>query len=80
MHASRPYIKPDETAILAAANALLEDIRQPTCIEGVLILVNCLPTNFKGYDDLLPGWIKKWYVQFGVGVMLQCFCSVLSPF
>ena len=60
LHASRPYIRSDDAAIVAKAEEMLSDIRLPSCVEGVLLLVNCLPTNFSGYDEMVPGWIKKW--------------------
>ena len=62
LHASRMYVRKDDAGILAAANELLVDTRNSSCIEGVLLLVNCLPTSFSQYDELLPSWIKKWFV------------------
>jgi hypothetical protein len=47
-------------ALVAAAMAKVGDLRYPACIEGVLLLYNCLPTAYGGYDRLLPRWVEAW--------------------
>lgn len=47
-------------ALLHEATAKLSDQRYPTCIEGLLMLVNCLPTDLPDYDQLLPRWMHCW--------------------
>ena len=47
-------------ALLHEATAKLSDQRYPTCIEGLLMLVNCLPTDLPNYDQLLPRWLHCW--------------------
>eukprot|EP01034_Spumella_vulgaris_P023712 gene23712-29960_t len=39
---------------------LMEDTRHLRCVEGLILLVNCLPTNYSKYDEILPLWIQKW--------------------
>lgn len=64
LHSSRGYIKTDivgsPTCIVEMAMTQLQDTRLQTCIEGVLLLVNCLPTDFAHYDRYLPLWIEIW--------------------
>lgn len=38
----------------------LGDLRYPTCMEGVLMLINCLPTDYPHYEQLLPRWVECW--------------------
>ena len=38
----------------------LQDLRYPVSIQGLLALVNCLPTDYKHYDKLLPRWVDLW--------------------
>jgi hypothetical protein len=38
----------------------LSDLRVPTCVEGLLALVLCLPTDFQQYDEYLPKWFAIW--------------------
>jgi len=40
--------------------AQLSDLRYPVSIQGILALVNCLPTDYKGYEQILPKWIELW--------------------
>jgi len=47
-------------ALLHEATAKLSDQRYPACIEGLLMLVNCLPTDLPDYDQLLPRWMHCW--------------------
>jgi len=47
-------------ALLYEATAKLSDLRYPACIEGLLMLVNCLPTDLPYYDVLLPQWMHFW--------------------
>ena len=61
MHKARRYINDDEAdKIVEMAMAALEDTRQIFCIEGLILLVNCLPTAYKKYDEMLPIWVEKW--------------------
>jgi hypothetical protein len=38
----------------------LSDLRFAGCAEGVLLLVNCLPTDYSGYDTMVPRWVECW--------------------
>ena len=50
----------DTDLMLTLAMSKLKDTRQQTCIEGVLLLITCLPTNYNGYDAILPQWVEIW--------------------
>ena len=38
----------------------LKDVRYGHCVEGVLALINCMPTEYAHYDRLLPVWVDLW--------------------
>ena len=50
----------DTDLMLTLAMSKLKDTRQQTCIEGVLLLIACLPTDYNGYDAILPQWVEIW--------------------
>ena len=61
VHDSRQYIpSTDIPLIIEEAHNLLEDSHNLQSIEGVLLLLNALPTNYDKYDDVLPHWIEIW--------------------
>ena len=61
MHIVRKYVSDDEAdKIVELAMAKLDDTRQIQCIEGLILLVNCLPTAYKRYDQMLSIWVEKW--------------------
>ncbi len=61
LHDCRPYIDEKEgDHIVEMAMEKLEDSSQPSCVEGLLLLVVCLPTSYKGYDNMLPKWLQIW--------------------
>lgn len=52
---------PDSIELLVNSAMLkLQDLRYPTCMEGVLMLINCLPTDYAHYETLLPRWLECW--------------------
>ena len=61
----------------------LQDLRYPVSIQGLLALVNCLPTDYKHYDKLLPRWVDLWvgknnrYCFFVVCILFVAFNIVL---
>lgn len=62
IHGARKYINNSEAdKIIETSFELLKDLRQKKCVEGVLLLINCLPTNYSGYDTMLPRWMEIWY-------------------
>jgi hypothetical protein len=62
IHGARKYISNSEAdKIIETSFELLKDTRQRKCAEGVLLLLNCLPTNYSGYDNMLPRWMEIWY-------------------
>ena len=63
LHESRYLIPPhgpEVDEIVAESFRLLKDTRHAACMEGVLLLVNCLPTGYTGYEKMLPQWIQIW--------------------
>ena len=63
LHGSRKYLtsSTEECDILIAESMeKLKDLRQVYCIEGLLMMVNCLPANYSGYENILPKWISVW--------------------
>jgi hypothetical protein len=46
--------------VIDCAMHKLSDLNSPLCIEGVLLLLSCLPTNFSNYDAYIPKWIEIW--------------------
>jgi hypothetical protein len=60
-HIVRKYVTDDEAdKIVELAMAKLDDTRHIHCIEGLILLVNCLPTGYKRYDEMLSIWVEKW--------------------
>lgn len=61
MHAARRFNSvEDANAIVAEAMSKFIDMRTSVCIEGVLLLLTCLPTDFDNYDKYLPQWLSVW--------------------
>lgn len=46
--------------VVTEAMKTLEDLREQPSTEGVLQMVLCLPTEYTGYDTVLPQWIRIW--------------------
>lgn len=60
LHKSRAYIKCDESftngsfgEIVDTGMKQLADTRLASCVEGLLLMVDCLPTNYSRYWTLL---------------------------
>lgn len=63
LHGSRHYLIKDknECDLLIKESMLkLQDMRQVFCIDGLLMMVNCLPTDYVGYAEFVPQWIEIW--------------------
>jgi hypothetical protein len=63
LHGSRHYLIKDknECDLLIKESMLkLQDMRQVFCIDGLLMMVNCLPTDYAGYAEFVPQWIEIW--------------------
>jgi len=50
----------DADEIVAEALAKMQDMRAARCIEGVIMLVTCLPTAYAKYDELLAEAMRIW--------------------
>ena len=61
-HNSRQYFSAYWEVILETAMKSLADVRLPTCVEGLLLLVTCLPTQLPPavYNAYLPKWAVLW--------------------
>ncbi len=46
--------------LVAGAMEKLKDVRFSGCTEGVLMLINCLPTDYAHYDRMVPQWVECW--------------------
>lgn len=61
LHLGRQFLTDaDADEVADMAMKALSDTRFMTCVEGVLLLVTCLPTKFKRYDEMLPQWVAIW--------------------
>ena len=50
----------DAARIIEEAMQKLSDTRQSSCVEGLIMLVNCLPSYYCDYDSILPKWLSLW--------------------
>lgn len=63
LHKGRMYVsKSDDsiTQILNESMDALKDIRFSSCMEGLILLLHCLPSDITVYDDYLETWTKIW--------------------
>lgn len=73
-HSVRQYFSSSAEVIISIAMKELEDVRIPTCVKGVLLLITCLPTACPSslYDAHLQKWVTLWGRYSKV--------SIFSPF
>lgn len=58
LHHARRFVPAVEASRIAEqAMDLLQDTRTALCVEGLQLLVVCLPTSFDAYDAYLPKWV-----------------------
>jgi len=75
LHGARQYIRTDGTgdesieALVEEAMHKLRDVRFTGSVEGVVMLVTCLPTFYDHYDTLVPRWVECWLGGAVVGVV-----------
>ena len=61
VHAARCYIPAaDMDKIVEEAHAKLSNRNNMQCVEGLLLLINCLRTDYTNYDAVVPRWIGFW--------------------
>mmetsp|Transcript_274 Transcript_274/g.332 ORF Transcript_274/g.332 Transcript_274/m.332 type:complete len:2038 (+) Transcript_274:135-6248(+) len=63
LHGSRHYLIRDKSEcdlLIKESMLKLQDMRQVFCIDGLLMMVNCLPTDYTGYAEFVPQWIETW--------------------
>ena len=62
LHVARRFITSHAAIddMVATATAHMTDTRTPACLQGLVLLVTCLPTKFARYDELLPQWVSIW--------------------
>lgn len=62
LHTARAYIPwhTENYDLIELSATMMRDLRRPVSVEGLLILVNCLDTNFDRYDECLPSWFELW--------------------
>ena len=61
-HNSRQYYEASSEEIVSIAMSSLNDVRLPSCVEGLLLLITCLPTVCAPslYDSQLHKWVDIW--------------------
>ena len=61
LHIARHHINEDDAEdIVKTALVKLTDSRTQYCYEGLAMLVTCLPSDFKSYDQYLPDFVRIW--------------------
>ena len=86
LHSSRMYFNVDYSNnseygdIVDHAMKYLNDIRLPSCVVGVLLLITCLPTNYPShlYNKLIPKWINTWTLISGNAQWDCCWLTLLT--
>eukprot|EP01033_Poteriospumella_lacustris_P008883 gene8883-6391_t len=64
--------------IYLRAEASLRDLRVPSCIEGPLLLMTCLPTKWDHYDAVLTHWMDLWSSINQNTVWDLCWSTIFS--
>lgn len=64
--------------IYQQAEASLRDLRVPSCIEGPLLLMTCLPTKWDHYDAVLSHWMDLWSSINQNTVWDLCWSTIFS--
>ena len=79
LHCARKYTGADDAeAMVESAMAALSDARPAACLEGLILLVTCLPTDFAGYDKWLPAWVDLWCLQDNNSSWDACWLTLLT--
>ena len=63
LHDSRGYftMSDDEAdALVQHAMDMLQDPRHLDCVDGLTLLLNCLPTKYHNYAHWVPQWVSLW--------------------
>lgn len=64
LHGSRRYLirtREECDTMIKEVMDKLKDTRQALySFDGLLMMINCLPTDYSGYDIILPTWITVW--------------------
>lgn len=61
LHSARRFITDSEASRVAdRAMHQLKDTRHASCVEGLFLLVICLPTDFARYDIYMDQWLAMW--------------------
>lgn len=64
LHGSRKYLiqtREECDTLIEESMVKLKDLRQVLLsFDGLLMMVNCLPTDYSGYDSVLPKWVALW--------------------
>ena len=64
LHGSRRYLirtREECDILIDEAMEKLKDLRQVLLsFDGLLMMLNCLPTDYSGYDSVLPKWVALW--------------------
>lgn len=81
LHGSRHYLitsKEEADTLIAESMNILRDVRQVFCVDGLLIMLNILPTNYSGYAEVLPQWISVWCSISNNAQWDMCWLTLLT--
>jgi hypothetical protein len=56
---------------------MLQDRRHAHCVDGLLMMLNCLPTAYTGYAKWLPTWVTLWAAQPNNPQWDMCWLTLL---
>ena len=81
LHGSRKYLirsKQEGDELIAESMEKLRDVRQVFCVDGLLTMLNILPTNYSGYVNILPKWISTWCSISNNAQWDMCWLTLLT--
>ena len=81
LHASRRFLIRDVAeadALVQQCMDMLSDYRHAHCIDGLLLLVNCLPTDYPHYAQWLPKWVEMWSTMSHNAHWDMCWLTLLT--
>jgi hypothetical protein len=81
LHGCRSYLitsKSEADLLIAESMEKLRDVRQVFCVDGLLMMLNMLPTNYAGYESILPQWISVWCSISNNSQWDMCWLTLLT--
>ena len=81
LHSSRNYLlrsREECDEMIAECMEKLRDVRQVFFVDGLLMMLNCLPTDYTGYASVLPEWISVWCSISHNSQWDECWLTLLT--